>query len=631
MEPTRYKFAASIGAPADSEETRDRVQRMFRWMGAGDEDAASCIASSPEGVLAGGSAQSPAAATGPDGSLTIVAGGVYNAGELADRYGLDTSPFDGPDNVAAVAALLAGRGDQVVGELSGAFALVHRDRDGRVLVANDRYGFGPLHYHVHRDAGGREHLTAASHMGAIATAVAGLDFDLAGWGLYFYISHMISDRTIFDGVRFLGPGELLLWQDGRVQRRRYFDPYTLPTCTPADAPDVSTVADAMNAAVARRVETVGTGTVMLSGGLDSRWILASLLEQGHRPDLWHVRFDRGIDREESELLWRLVREVGLPCEQHDAATEHDHSELGLRVFRELDGLYPTFGLICTKLFGLLEAGGPPVWDGAALGTVAGGHNIATGRPIENLDLVQRFRLLREPMVRRVFNRDLADAMAAGADRIVNDEVARLPDEVGNWNKFILVNRQRRRIGPNCYQLYAGKRLCLAPGTDSDLLDLMLTMPASRLVHRGFYADLFRERYPYLYHLPAVSFHTRVNLAEPNPARVDKPTLADRLTPWLDRNGLGWLARGAVRWLRGDKAGRVDGMLRLLDAYPPDADTFDVDYLARGMRALRRGGRGSLRWIDPVQMAFTVQLWRLIFVQGRYDELAETVFPPDESI
>src|SRR5439155_18064297 len=91
-----------------------------------------------------------------------------------------------------------------------------------LLLARDRLGKKPLLY---RQSDGE--LAFASEHQALVKSFAGHPVaDRRAIALYLRLGYVPAPHDAFGGVEKLGPAEILVWADGSVSRRRYWD---LPT------------------------------------------------------------------------------------------------------------------------------------------------------------------------------------------------------------------------------------------------------------------------------------------------------------------------------------------------------------------------------------------------------------------
>lgn len=154
--------------------------------------------------------------------------------------------------------------------IDGMFAVaVWDDRNQVGLLARDRMGKKPLYYHLDRGV-----LYFASEIKAML-AIPGFRrrVDLAALHHYLGYKHVPHPLSIFEGVRILPPGHLLVYRPGQAPEvRRYWAPDFSPDPEAADLPEEALV-DRLLALLRRGVERRLMADVpvgfFLSGGIDS--------------------------------------------------------------------------------------------------------------------------------------------------------------------------------------------------------------------------------------------------------------------------------------------------------------------------------------------------------------------------
>jgi asparagine synthase (glutamine-hydrolysing) len=190
-----------------------------------------------------------------------------------------------PDALASLGSALRAGGEawaRAAATLEGAFVLAAADAGGRELVlATDRVG---TQHAYHATLDGCLVVAGSALVLALATG-AGLDGvaarELLGAGSVF------EDRSLYAGVRKLPPGARLVVRDGRLaEERRWWEPAPRyhGTAAPLAAPgDVPALADGLVAAVGAALSCWPDAVLDLTGGFDSRAVLAAALVAGHRP------------------------------------------------------------------------------------------------------------------------------------------------------------------------------------------------------------------------------------------------------------------------------------------------------------------------------------------------------------
>jgi asparagine synthase (glutamine-hydrolysing) len=248
--------------------------------------------------------------TSLDGRYWIVYNGeVYNYRDLRARLEDRGYSFQSNTDTEVLLNLFIDQGPAMLDRLNGMFAVAIWDAVERTLfLARDRLGVKPL-YFVHGD----EELAFASEEKALFAGGVAARFDSGTWEELLCFRYVAGERTPFLGVRRLLPGHCLLWKDGKISTRRWWDLADRTRDRRQDPPrDARTwFLETFDSAVdLRRISDVPVG-VLLSGGIDSSSVAASLsLRAGSGIASFTVRFsepqyDEGPFAQEVAERWRL--------------------------------------------------------------------------------------------------------------------------------------------------------------------------------------------------------------------------------------------------------------------------------------------------------------------------------------
>ncbi|MEQ8662806.1 MAG: hypothetical protein RLW62_18490, partial [Gammaproteobacteria bacterium] len=165
-------------------------------------------------------------------TLQLGAATVASAGcsvHTANAAGVSVAAFYPADSVLTPAAAelqrLAARfaedGTLAAGRLHGTFLLVAHDATrARAAVANDRFAVCPLYATTDGTT-----LRFASDLAAlVAGGTARPTVDAQAIYDYVFFHCIPAPRTIYQGVRKLGPATCLRWQDGMLDSTPYWQP-----------------------------------------------------------------------------------------------------------------------------------------------------------------------------------------------------------------------------------------------------------------------------------------------------------------------------------------------------------------------------------------------------------------------
>jgi asparagine synthase (glutamine-hydrolysing) len=190
------------------------------------------------------------------------------------RLGRATRTRTGDVATAELPAMLTGSGGGRLVEFLPPFAAAHRSAPGApILVACDWLGFHQLYWW--RGAG----VSAVSTSARALSVLAGGALDPAGLGAQALIGWQVGDATIFAGVHTLAPATIASMHQGGLELRRYAEPPARPATAPALDDAVEEMATILCQWETAYLEDHPDAMLQLTGGHDSRILLAAIPEK----------------------------------------------------------------------------------------------------------------------------------------------------------------------------------------------------------------------------------------------------------------------------------------------------------------------------------------------------------------
>ncbi len=221
-----------------------------------------------------------------DGTVWISFNGeIYNYRELRPALEAKGHRFATHSDTETIVHLYEEHGVDCIRHLRGMFALaIWDDRRKRLLLARDRAGKKPLVYRQEQDR-----LFWASELKSILQ-IPGIprDVDPESVDLFLTYQYVPHPRSILKGFHKLPPGHLAVYENGRLEVRRYWHPPYRPGDVPEDA-DLARSAtwtpddwrrqlrETLTESVRLRMRSDVPIGAFLSGGIDST-ITAGLMQ-----------------------------------------------------------------------------------------------------------------------------------------------------------------------------------------------------------------------------------------------------------------------------------------------------------------------------------------------------------------
>src|ERR671934_2850642 len=152
-----------------------------------------------------------------DGTLHVVQNGeIYNYRDLRRELERAGHGFKTNGDTEVLLHLYEEHGDAFAEHLRGMFAVAIWDaRRRRLVLARDRFGIKPLYYRATPDG-----VDFASELRALPRG----EIDLDALEAFLAFNSIPAPLTIFRETRKLPPGHVLVWQNGRLELRRFARP-----------------------------------------------------------------------------------------------------------------------------------------------------------------------------------------------------------------------------------------------------------------------------------------------------------------------------------------------------------------------------------------------------------------------
>ena len=246
--------------------------------------------------------------TNEDASLHITYNGeIYNHGDYRESLEAKGHVYQTHCDTETILHLYEEHGSTCVDYLRGMFAFAIWDqRKKELFIARDRLGVKPLYY-AHTDDGS---LYFGSEIKALLEARAVKpEINYAVLSDYLANHAPSGEETLFLGVKRLLPGHFLIWRDGEVTIRRYWDvDFSKEAEVRDDSSYIEQWSELFRESVRLRLMADVPLGMFLSGGIDSSAIAAVMSRMVSEPiKTFSVAFK---EREANELEYaRLVAEA----------------------------------------------------------------------------------------------------------------------------------------------------------------------------------------------------------------------------------------------------------------------------------------------------------------------------------
>lgn len=289
--------------------------------------------------------------TNEDQSLWLVFNGeIYNYRELCESLIQQGHYFATASDSEVILHAYETYGDRCVEYFNGMFAFAIWDcKRNRLLLGRDHLGIKPLFYWTDG-----EELVFGSELKALLKHPAvPRTINPVALDQFLSLEYIPTPHTIFQGVRKLPAGHILVFENGTATVSPYWDFTPRPVPSDRDVCAEELAALIKDAVRLQMVSDVPLGA-FLSGGVDSSTIVAMMSQLSSQP----VRtFSIGFhDVTYNELPYARAVATQFNTQHSEAILEPDIANLALQLVQHLDEPFADFSIFPTYLVSQLAQG-----------------------------------------------------------------------------------------------------------------------------------------------------------------------------------------------------------------------------------------------------------------------------------
>lgn len=321
---------------------------------------------------------------------------------------------------------------------------------------------------------------------------------------YVLLHYVLGNKTIFENIHLLGPSSVL-----KLNLNTFNYEIEKYVSFPSNYSKVIDYKRALRKAKDLLVKSVNKrifdgAKLMLSGGLDSRLILAST-DSSKRKSLSCINFGN-LECNDVRFARLVAQKFGVHCNFHEILSEMITKNMERHIWITEGG---SNHLVSYSL-PILEAESPTTVLNGYLGdAILGGSYLDKVDPHDfSIQNVFRKLTIPEKIQKLAFTTEFYNEIHECFDKSVEMEAERysdIRDDALKVEYAMMNNRGRRYI--NCGSL-ATKRYCpdLKPFFDKDFFNFYIRIPYNHRMEHKFYFDLIRQEYPELASIPSTTTH-----------------------------------------------------------------------------------------------------------------------------
>ncbi|MCD4728620.1 MAG: hypothetical protein K8R46_13220, partial [Pirellulales bacterium] len=260
--------------------------------------------------------------------------------------------------------------------IDGAFSCCYWDnQSGKLVIATDFLGFQPVYF-----LKTNENFVIASELKAIAASgLVNIEMDPAGWGALISTGAQVGDMTALKGVRRLEPSSIYTFdaEAFELTQETYWQWPRLQSNATWDNFDHQNLIDVLKTNMKKYAAYGQMGTVLLSGGYDSRFILALLNNLEYDPKTLIVNHPDEHNNADGRLAVQVARRLGAAYSVRSSPDNFYSTKNYLDYLIRNEVATPSLYLFVANVSSFVDQQIFAVWEGVTLGYILTGTHYGT--------------------------------------------------------------------------------------------------------------------------------------------------------------------------------------------------------------------------------------------------------------
>lgn len=437
-----------------------------------------------------------------DKSLCIFMDGkIYNYGQQMDYLKNKGYKFNNENDPEFCLHSYEEYGKDFIKGLNGAFVfLIYDFINKKVIIANDRFGFRVHYYAINNGK-----LYFAPEVKAILQDKAfKREINSEAVADFFAFGEFVDDKTFFREIKIMAPASIITYYRGNLTVEKYWEFKYEADYDKSEDEFVSDLIRTFKKSVEIRMEDKLHYGIGLSGGLDSRTVLAGLIPE-KRKDIIAYTFGKK-DCNEVKIAKKVAHRMGINHFILEATPEiiMESSERGVWLTDGRNSIgfshaYPIFALIRDKI--------DVIFDGWALDLTLGGSYL--GKDVmecKSEDLLANMlfnkrRLFKDSELQNLFSSNYYNMIKDVPAKSFKDEINKIKTHhPGNKSDEYAMATHVEWLPI----MDVGVRNFIEvshPTADNDFIDLLLKIPPEWRINHYIYRKFLKELSPELSKIP----------------------------------------------------------------------------------------------------------------------------------
>jgi len=379
--------------------------------------------------------------------------------------------------------------------LNGSFvAAIWKEPERKLVIVNDHLGSYPLYYSVQ---GGM--LTFASGVRALlVNSKLSVSMDPTAIAQFLTFEHILGTRTLVKQIQLLKPASILTYQDGIINFSSYwrlcFDQIDHRY---SEEDYVDGFALHLRRAIKRQLRDDSPVGILLSGGLDSRLILAMLKEIDAERPIYTFSF--GIPGCDDVRISKEVARIARTTHQFYELNPDYLSHLAHKAVRLTDGMQSCVNMHSFANIHAQTEFVKLIYKGYLAGTLTGySFNRQMWADYEEDTLIQLLYDKLSVVFPTTQHRDLFSEDYYRHNQNTNLETFKeafmeyKTDLVANWIDHFTLRNEDIRLGLSGVELVRSQAVVRTPFSDLDLVKYAFSVPAGLRADRYLMVRIYQK-------------------------------------------------------------------------------------------------------------------------------------------
>lgn len=385
--------------------------------------------------------------------------------------------------------------------LDGAYAAAFWDCiHHKFVIVTDFLGSQPLY----RFTDNESVLWATDLKGITASGLLDLEIDPTGWGAFLSLGYYVGNRTALRRVEMIEPGSITVYDPTKktTSIQSYWKWADPQHDIKLEAVDTGRLVDQLDQHVKASLEHNPRGTLLLSGGFDSRLILCVLHRAKIEPKIAIFDHPDEGDNADGRYALQIAREFKLGVELIKPEESFYSSDDYVNYLVMNEVTTPSLSLFIARLAAHFKPEMQAIWEGVGPGnslypctqTAGGFENYFQFTSPGRDSIIWR-------AAARVFAPSLVEQMYDGVKECLVQEGTKYPDDEYGVRYFIMLSRVRNRAAANPFKVYANTVLPFTPGLSKDFLNDVIGIPFHLKNNLSVYLKIFKDHFPEAMKIP----------------------------------------------------------------------------------------------------------------------------------